>query len=231
MEITVKRGALTKADGAILILTHYEGNGLRREGASINKATGGMIQEVIASEEFSGKFLQTCLLRTYGKIRVPRLLLLGLGKRGEMTLDRIRQAMARAATQAREMGLDRLLTPVHGKDLDASIRDLTQAMIEGVHLGLYQFQIYKTDRPASKGIKNCTLIDTDGKALAEIRSGADRGKRIAEAVSYVRDLCNTPSNMATPSHLAEEAKRIATEYGMNVEVYDRPDIERLGMGA
>jgi leucyl aminopeptidase len=233
MEIKVKKGALTKERGEILVLSQYEGETPADELASIDKAIGGKIREVIASEEFTGKFLQTMVLRTDGKIASPRLLLLGLGKRADITLDRIRQGMGRAASQTREMGLVQLSTQLHGKGLPRiSVHDLAAALVEGVLLGLYQFQTFKTDRQAlPKEIRDCTLVDPDEKKIVDMQMGALRGKLIAESANYVRDLCNTPSNVVTPGRLAEEAKRIGSEYGMRVTVLERSDIEQLGMGA
>ncbi|MBI3803702.1 MAG: leucyl aminopeptidase [Nitrospirae bacterium] len=236
MEFKVQRGTLAKQGGEMLVLGHYEGESLSPETASIDKAIGGKIQEVIASDEFSGRFLQTLVLRTDRtdrKIASPRLLLLGLGKRAETTLDRIRQAMGRAATQIREMGLTQFATQIHGKGLPRlSVQDLAQAMVEGVILGLYQFQVYKTDREAlPKEVRECTLVDPDEKRAVEIQMGVRRGRSIAEGVNYVRDLCNAPSNVITPSRLADEAKKIASDYHLRVEVLERSDMERLGMGA
>lgn len=233
MEIRVKKGALAKERGEILVLSHYEGESHTEEVAAIDKAIGGKIREVIASEEFAGKFLQTMVLRTDGKIATPRLLLLGLGKRADITLDRIRQGMGKAATQTREMGLGQLSTQLHGKgQLRVSAHDLAEAMVEGALLGLYQFQTFKTDRQSlPKEVRDCTLVDPDEKKIVDIQMGALRGKLIAESVNYVRDLCNTPSNIVTPSRLAEEAKRIGSEYNMKVTVLERSDIETLGMGA
>lgn len=233
MEIKVKKSPLSKEPGEILILSHYEGESLTEEAAAIDKATGGKIREVIASAEFTGKFLQILVLRTGGKIASPRLLLLGLGKRSEVTLDRIRQGMGRAATHVRDMGLNQLSTQLHGKGLlRASVHDVAEAMVEGVLLGLYQFQTFKTDRESlPKEVRDCTLVDPDEKKVVEMQMGALRGKLIAESANYVRELCNTPSNIVTPSRLAEEAKRIGSEYNMRVEVLERSDIERLGMGA
>lgn len=233
MEIKVKKGAMTKEKGEILILSHYEGEALTDEAASVDRALGGKIQEVIASEEFAGKFLQMIVLRTDGKIASPRILLLGLGKRSEVTLDRIRQGMGRAATHVREMGLAQVSTQLHGKGLPkVPIQEIAQATVEGVLLGLYQFQVFKTDRQTlPKEVRDCTLVDPDEKKIVDIQMGALRGKLIGEAVGYVRDLCNTPSNIVTPSRLAEEAKQIGSEYNMRVEVLERSDVERLGMGA
>jgi leucyl aminopeptidase len=232
MEITVKQSTVLKAEGEILILTHCEGEALAKEIASVDKAIGGLIREVIATEGFSGKFLQTTLIRPNGKMGFPRILVVGLGKRGEVTLDRIRKGMGLAATRVREMELTQISMPVYAKQVKrVSIRDLSQAMVEGISLGLYQFQKFKTERSDTKGVKNCTLLGSDGKSILDIRIGANRGNRIAEAVRYARDLCNTPSNMATPSHLAEEAIQIGAEHGMRVTVYDRSEIEKIGMGA
>ena len=233
MEIKVKKGALAKERGEVLVLSHYEGEPPTDEVASVDKAIGGKIREVIASEEFTGKFLQTMVLWTDGKIASPRLLLLGLGKRSEITLDRIRQGMGKAATQVREMGLVQLSTQLHGKGLPrVSAHDLAEALVGGMLLGLYQFQTFKTDRQAlPKEIRDCTLIDSDEKKIVDIQMGALRGKLIAESVNYVRDLCNTPANIVTPSRLAEEAKRIGSEYNIRVSVLERSDIEQLGMGA
>lgn len=233
MEIKVKKGALTKEAAELLVLSHYEGEPLSEDAASVDKAIGGKLQEVVASDEFIGRYLQTLVVRTDRKIASPRILLIGLGKRSDMTLDRIRQAAGRAATQVREMGLSQFATQLHGKGLPRlSAHDLAQAMVEGILLGLYQFQLFKTDRKdLPKEIRDCTVVEPDEKKIVEIQMGALRGKLIAEAVNYVRDLCNTPSNIVTPSRLAEEAKRIGSEYNMRVEVLERPDIERIGMGA
>ncbi len=232
MEIKVKHGAVTKDAGEILLLSHYEGEKLSSEVASVNKRVGGGIDEVIVSEEFSGKFLQTIALRTDRKIGFSRVLLLGLGKRSEMTLDRLRQGMGRAASYVREVGLSRFSTPVDGEVLARiSVEHRAQAMVEGILLGLYQFQRYKTDcKELPKELKECTLMVADKKDLASVEEGILFGKYVAEGVNYVRDLCNTPSNVVTPGRLAEEAKQIAEEYHLRVEVLDRPDIERLGMG-
>src|SRR5690606_236756 len=58
-----------------------------------------------------------------------------------------------------------------------------------------------------------------------------RGAVMAEATAYARDLVNTPANDMTPAVLAERARRLADEVGLECQVLGRDDIERLGMGA
>lgn len=232
MKITVKKGSITQEAAEIIVLTHFaEEDSLLPDTEKVDRAMGGHIRELLRSGEFSGKANQTAVIHTHGKISSKRVLLVGLGKRADSHVEKIRQAMGKAASQIREMGLKSLCTPVHGRDLSGIlIGKAAQTIVEGALLGLYQFTLYKTEEKP-KGLDEIILIETDPKKLPEIQSGITRGQIIAEATNYARDLANNPANVVTPTRLAEEARAIATEYGMRCEVLERADMERLGMGA
>src|SRR5256712_1957154 len=76
-----------------------------------------------------------------------------------------------------------------------------------------------------------TVLVSDSNALAQAQQGAQQGQIVGEAITYVRDLCNHPSNVGTPTYIANEAKKVARERGVRCTVLDRPQMERLGMGA
>jgi leucyl aminopeptidase len=59
----------------------------------------------------------------------------------------------------------------------------------------------------------------------------DKGKLVAEAVNLARDMVNEPANYMTPSQMAEMAKEIAVKHGLELKVFDREDMEAMGMGA
>ena len=61
--------------------------------------------------------------------------------------------------------------------------------------------------------------------LIEIREA------VAAGVALARECANRPGNHGTPSFLAAEAKRLGKSLGLKVEVLDRKDVEKLGMGA
>jgi leucyl aminopeptidase len=50
-------------------------------------------------------------------------------------------------------------------------------------------------------------------------------------VTLARDWANRPGNHCTPTHLADEAKKLAKAHGLKCEVLERKDCEKLGMGA
>lgn len=175
--------------------------------------------------KFSGKFLET---RTDGKV-VPQTLLLGLGKDTELTLDKVRQAMGKAATTIRSAGGTKIAVPLFGM---GSAFDVSQAMVEGVILALYQFNLYKTDPDLDKNeITELTLLVPDASKKASVLKGALHGQWIAEGVNYARTLCNLPGNVLTPTRMEQEAKQLSEAYPIDVKVLERAEAEALGMGA
>jgi leucyl aminopeptidase len=50
-------------------------------------------------------------------------------------------------------------------------------------------------------------------------------------MAVTKDLGNLPPNVCTPTYLAQQARDIARRYRMKAQVYERADMERMGMGA
>ncbi|MGB9594165.1 MAG: leucyl aminopeptidase, partial [Anaerolineae bacterium] len=65
----------------------------------------------------------------------------------------------------------------------------------------------------------------------QAKEGAAAGVQIAEAVNWARDLVNQPANYATPSILADEARRMAKTYGLKFQALGPAEMRTLGMGA
>ena len=222
MEVKVKQGRIEKEATDVLVLTHFEGEThLQPEAERVDKALGGWLRESLKSGEFSGASNQSALVHTRGKIPAKRVLLLGLGRKKDVKLDSLRQAGGRGWA-----------TPSQGHTVPrASATDIAQAMVEGAMLGGYQFKVYRSNDHDQPAPKLMTLVEERAGALAEVREGVRRGRVTAEATSFVRDLCNHPANVMTPSRIAAEARKLGRKAGVKVQVLERKAIERLGMGA
>ena len=92
-------------------------------------------------------------------------------------------------------------------------------------MGSYKFLDYKSDREDKTVVEKVTLVH------GAVRSGAEKGQSIAEAVCLSRDLAAHPSNVTTPTRLAKEAQKIADEFGMKCTVWGRSEFTKMGMGA
>ena len=140
--------------------------------------------------------------------------------------------MGTAVKRVRQAGVDSFHGVLPSQGFAAvSLVALTQAFVEGGILGSYEFSLFKTEqKPKAKRLRLLTLVAADASALRDIKEGAKRGCASGDATWLVRDLCNHPSNMMTPSMIVEQAQRVAKESGVTLKVVEQKEMERLGMG-
>ena len=103
MQVTVQVGRAETASAEVLVLTHCEGEALAKQDAALlDRALGGALSKLVQSKEFEGKANEVLLYHTQGTVPAKRLVLVGLGKKSEVTLETIRQAMGSAAKRVRQ---------------------------------------------------------------------------------------------------------------------------------
>ena len=85
---------------------------------------------------------------------------------------------------------------------------------EGIVLGNYEFLVYKTMDAKPHSLKKVTVVGTYDK------NNQNLAVNIANSVNYARDLGNHPSNILTPTYLANEAKKIAKNSKMSSKIID-----------
>lgn len=233
MEIQVKKGKPFQENGDVLIFPVYEEEIRSGELKLLDRQNHGKISGILDSGEFGGKKNETVALHALGGLKTRKLLLVGLGPVKKGNLDTIREAFGKAAGRARAMGAVTIVSGIRQELLKKEkLRDIAQAMTEGVLLGLYQFTLYKTElEEEAKEIRTWVLAVEDGKKVGDVEKGASVGKIISEGVALARDLGNEPSNAVTPSRLAEEARKIGHELDLRVTVLDRQEMEELKMGS
>jgi leucyl aminopeptidase len=113
-------------------------------------------------------------------------------------------------------------------DVDAEMA--SAAASEGAIIGLFEPDKYRTVDKEERIIERLVII-AEGADEEALKRGAERGRIIGESVNFTRDLSNEPGAYMTPSDLAERAREIANEFGLNVDVLDEARMEQEGMGA
>jgi len=233
MWVEPKQGRVDTEMTDALVILHCEGEGWsKQDGAVLDRSLGGSLNELLQSKEFEGRANEVVLFHTHGKIPAKRLILVGLGKKHELGLDQIRQALGHAVKRVRQAKSSVFtvalpsLTP-----RGTSPMDVAQAMAEGAILGSYQFTAYRSDTPTGRDVTAMTILAPQKAQLRQLSEGIRRGVATAEATVFVRDLCNHPSNVMTPTKIANEAKAVAKEAGVSLKVLEQKDMEELGMGA
>jgi leucyl aminopeptidase len=215
-----------KAD-ALVVGVYAEEKRLRDAAARVDRALGGQLAEILAAERFAAKPAHVTHAHTGGRIPALRVVVVGLGKRGELTLETLRRAASAGLRRARDLGAKTVAMEVLGDRLPARAR--AHAATEGAILGVYAFDRYKREK-ADKRVEALTLVEGDGRRRREAADGARTGEVFAEAACFARDLVNSPANDVHPTHLARVAAGIAKEAKLGLRVLDRAECEKLGMG-
>ncbi|MBE9536407.1 MAG: leucyl aminopeptidase [Proteobacteria bacterium] len=234
MEIRALRKDVLNHKTDCLIIGRFEG----REGTElvedINKALGGVLSNAIKSGDFKGELNQIAMFYSAGNISAKRVLMVGLGKKKEFTLDKLRQASGTAMGALKQKRASSLSTTLpQSVNGIFSCEEAGQVIAEGSLLAQYDFSEHKTKKKEKpKPIKTLNLVMAlRQKGIKELEKGAQKGARIAEAVSVARNLISQPANVATPSHLAAIAAERSKELGFKATVLEKKDMEKLKMGA
>jgi len=156
------------------------------------------------------------------------VMLVGLGPSTDVTPNGLRRASAVAARSATRHAVvaTHLLDAVPASATPAERALAAQALAEGAVIGAYQFTTYKS-APEPGAFTRLVVVGTGGKRIQEALA---LGTRIGEAVTYARDLVNTPGGTLTPALLAESAVELAEREGLQITVLGPDEIaeQRLG---
>lgn len=231
MKISVVRGTLAETEGEAVILALFEGRELDGPALEIDAKSNGLIGELIANHDFEAKPSQASVIYTRGSLPAKRIILVGLGKRDEFNLEKLRAAFAKAMQHVRTLNVKQAATSIDASFLSDAKDRVAQAVVEGALLGLYQYAPFKTvDRENLKDVEELTIV-ADENDFSEINAAAQRADVVARAVYFTRNLVSTPANQMTPTILAREAEGIATRRGVSCTVLDKIKLKELGMNS
>ena len=232
MKITLQRGRLETFTSEAVVAFHFEDDEkLQRDTEAMDRASGGLISEIIQCGDFKGELYQPSLIYTKGTIPAKRILLMGLGKRNDFNVDKWRGGASRAAQFLRDKGVKEFsLCPYLRGERKISLVDFSQGLVEGIYLGLYQFTEFKTEeRDKIKEVEQVHLVTPDEKRISHIQKAVDTAEIISKAVYLTRDLVSRPANRKTPSMLAQIAKDVAKNNGLRCKVLNLDEMKKLGM--
>jgi leucyl aminopeptidase len=220
--------AKVEAD-VIVHFVHSDESLLSREQKRLVGMFGASVRPPFDSKDFKG--VETDLVHVYldGNGKTNRLLLAGLGERKKCTLETYRRAASRAAKRCRDLKARRVSMAVPDGPLDPGA--VVGAMTEGVMLGLYRFDKYKSGKNEnSRSPEKLTFVTEERKWGTLGSRAVQRAVIIAEAAIFARNLANAPGNEIYPETLAKAAVDSGKRFGFKVTVHDKATIRRLGMG-
>ncbi len=231
MEIKVTVGDIAQIEADAIVVNLFEGvEQLGGATAAVDKALDGAISSLISRGEIKGKFGEVNIVHTLGKLPVGIVAIAGLGKRQDFNVDKIRGVAGEFCRALRKLNCHKIATILHGAGIGGIEPEASaEAIAEGALLGLYSFTKYK--KPEYEDIEAMLIIVREKEKVPILEPAIGKGKLVAEATNLARDMVNEPANYMTPNQMAEVAKEIANKYNLEFKVFEREDMEAMGMGA
>jgi leucyl aminopeptidase len=211
VQFSIRTIAPEKAKTGCVVLAVGAGEALSRSAQAADRAAAGALRRALAAGDLAEKAGSTLLLRGVAGLAAERVLLVRLGERAKYGVAACRDALRALAAALKGLGAKDAALYVAdfapaGRGLPWTVRHAVLAAREA----FYAFDQLKTLQ-AQAALKEA-VATADGADLA-------------------RTLGNLPPNLCTPAYLADEARRLAREFKLRVDVLERADMDKLGMGA
>jgi len=231
LEIKVIVGDIAQIEADAIVVNLFEG--VEQPGgatAAVDKALDGAISSLISRGEIKGKFGEVNIVHTFGKLPSRMVAIAGLGKRRDFNVDKIRGVAGEFCRALRKLNCHKIATILHGAGMGGiELESSAEAIAEGALLGLYSFTKYK--KPEYEDIEEMLIVVREKEEVPSLKAAIGKGKLLASATNLARDMVNEPANYMTPSQMAEAAKEMASKYSLEFKVFNREDMETMGMGA
>ncbi len=189
--------------------------------------TGGRLKKLVERGEYRGKEFETVTF--YTDLKQEKAIVIGLGKEKNFSAEIARKLGAMAWRGAKSFKAKKLAFSILNINLgNVPKESFSQAFSEGFFLAAYRFDKYKTKKQEDGvELKQLAIISD---SIEEIGKGLVRGKTIAALQNNARDWINTPASDMPPSKFAEIAKEFGKKYNLKITVFEKEEIERMGMG-
>ncbi len=219
MKIRLLDGDVSSFGGDAAAILVYEED-LDKIGAAVGKDLAPAVAARMKKTDFKVKKDSFLTVPVYEK-RLSVVYLAGLGSRKDAEPDAVRRAAAGAIKQAMQDRCRSLaIAGISGLDDKEAA-----CAVEGAVLGSYRFLKYKTDSQRQElppEVEELFLAGRDETVL-------EKGRIAAEAQNYARDLANEPGNVINPAILAEKARELAADCGLECTVFDGEKLRDMGM--
>ncbi|HVJ10526.1 MAG TPA: leucyl aminopeptidase [Burkholderiales bacterium] len=227
MEFSTKTLSPETARAGCVVVGVFQERDLTPAARRLDQASKGALKKALG--DISGKTGSTLLLRALPGVATERVLLVGLGEK-DVSEAAYRSAVRAAAgvlkdLDAKDAALFLVDMKVGSRPVSWNVR---QAVL-GVREAFYRFDQLKTQKKSPPPALAHVLLPLSPKA--ELTSALNEATATADGADLARTLGNLPPNICTPSYLAAEAAKLAREFKLGLEVLERKDMEKLGMGA
>lgn len=233
MDFSIKafdtKNTLAAAKSGCVAVAVYENKKLSEAAKALDAS--GEITAAVKSGDISGKPGSTLLLRGVAGVTAARVLLVGMGADEVATEKTLATAVSAtlkvfASLGAQDAIIAFPLENVKGRDAAWGVRAIVVAANEAEFRT--DGQKSKKD-PAVAGVRKLAIAVA--QTTPQLKTALAQSMAIANGMNLTKELGNLSPNVCTPTYLANTAKKLAADFGFDVEVLERKQLEALKMGS
>lgn len=232
MEISVKSLDLATQKSPCIVAGVYDNHKLTPSAKQLDDASGGYLSKLLKRKDLQGNPGDTLLLHDVPNLGCERLMLVGCGKATELNHGSYKKIINAAVTALKKTSARNAIFSLC--DLDSKTFSHSwqvRAATENLQLADYAFDELKKDKNKN-ALKKIIINVTDKRAMKKAELAQQIGQAIGQGANLARDLGNLPGNVCTPTYLANQAKKLGSQYKkLKITVLGQAEIEKLKMGS
>lgn len=223
VSLITKKSDLLHEDALIFLVFEDEKNLKKELAAVFAKADVERMLSYAKRRKFEGKLKQI--------VHVPLnddtiVVLVGLGNEKNLDLDQYRKAANASLKILQQLHIESAAI-ISAKTGNAQIQDVVAATAEGILLGAYAFDRYKSQPKDAYVFQGANIVvDSVTRSL---ETTLERTTKICEGVYFARDLENETSENITPATFEAEVRRVAREEKLTLKVLQEPELKKQHM--
>jgi leucyl aminopeptidase len=213
-----------------LVVAVFKDQKLSLAAEQINAASNGSLKNFLATGDLSEEVGKTLLLYNLPNIKAPRVLCVYSGTETNCSEIDFRNLYTQTIATLKSLKVTRATSYLtHLSTEKQTAYQKIRFAIEWVESALYTFDHFKEKKQTTPNLQELAfnIEPTHEKdAIAAIKDGLaiTLGKTLAQ------DLANKPANLCTPSDVVKAAQILVESYNLRLEVLEKSDMEKLGMG-
>lgn len=237
MKLDFATGNLSETETDALIIPVGSGSDglvLAPPASALDSRLSGELSRLAADARFKGRPATTLVAPTLGLVPPRRIILTGTGPVDNLNHDVLIRAAGAGVRAAREAGARRVVVALPDAAWDVELTSALEASAIGVALGLYRFDNYRgsasPDPSNGRTVESITFVESS-MSHEDARRALHRAAAISRGVTIARDLGNEPASALTPALLADRARAIAEESGLEIEILGPDELADIGAAA
>ncbi|MDP2649722.1 MAG: leucyl aminopeptidase [bacterium] len=196
----------------------------------IDKLLKGVLAKSLSFEDFKAKPGEVFAYNSFNSLLAPKVFVLGLGQKEKFDHNKFRETLGKFVQSTKKIN-SIALAPLLSAEINFDMQTQSKVITEAFLLGTYKFNRYKKPK-AEKQLETVILAEPNKNLQLKMKEGIRLGTIFAQATKLARDLVNEPSAVVNPTFLAQMALDMGKKNKeIKTTVYDREEIEKMGMGA